>query len=215
MRFLLWPCGRVTSSGAGGSSASVPVSWTVGRARRGERIPWVGDAGWPVPVPDVRGRQEPVGISAIVISRDVDLLGVGRLEAVVKRAGQGEGVDVGGTVAEGPAGDVVDFAQRSGHFAAVYGAGRVQRLENLALARAGEPDGAAEIEGDATASEDQCAHSCREGDTAGLFGRDGCAIGQAPGCPADCERLQVGDVGDLGGTFSQVKHDHDRRLLPL
>ncbi|MFG2250238.1 hypothetical protein, partial [Spirillospora sp. NPDC048823] len=79
-------------------------------------------------------------------SGDVDLVGVGRLEAIVEPAGQSEIIDVGGVVVQGPAGHVVHLAQRPWHFAAAHYAGGVQRFENSALPRAGESGGAAEVE---------------------------------------------------------------------
>ncbi|TMR21599.1 hypothetical protein ETD96_44105, partial [Actinomadura geliboluensis] len=63
----------------------------------------------------------------------MDAVGVGVFVAVVPSAGEGELVDVGGAVAEGPAVDVVDFAQRPWHLAVLDGAGGVQGFQDLAL----------------------------------------------------------------------------------
>jgi hypothetical protein len=90
-----------------------------------------------------------------LILGDVDLVGVGVLEAVVPAAGECELVDVGGAVAERPSVDVVDFAQRAGDLAAAYRAGGVQGFEDLALCWGGESFSVAQVERGVAASEQE------------------------------------------------------------
>ncbi|WP_218003735.1 hypothetical protein, partial [Actinomadura latina] len=92
--------------------------------------------------------EKAVDVSARLASGDVDLGRVGVFEPVMPSAAEGEFVDVGGAVAEGPAVDVVDFAQGAGDLAALDCAGGVDRLEDLALGGAGESLPVSEVERD-------------------------------------------------------------------
>ncbi|KIU37567.1 hypothetical protein AN916_27650 [Mycobacteroides immunogenum] len=69
-------------------------------------------------------------------------------------AGEGEVVDVGGA-AVGPFGDVVDFAEVSGHMAAGVGAATILGVQHEALIRARDAFRTPEVQGTAVVIEDR------------------------------------------------------------
>ncbi|TDB72120.1 hypothetical protein E1264_42055, partial [Actinomadura sp. KC216] len=110
-----------------------------------------------------------VDVASGAVADDVHLFGVGVFEAVVPSAAQGEPVDVGGG-AEGPAGDVVDFAEGAGDFASLDGAGGVEGFEDLALAGGGESGPLPEVQRHMAAAEDEGRDARVERDAADLLG---------------------------------------------
>ena len=124
------------------------------------------------------------------------------LVPVVPGAAEGEPVDVGGRVAEGPPVHVIDLAERAGDLAAAYGAGRVQGFQYLPLRRGGEPLPVAEVERGVAAAEQQRRHAGVQGDAAGLGGGDRRAVGQP------CRYLVAGDCLEV------ADHGDARRLVP-
>ncbi|WP_243708775.1 hypothetical protein, partial [Actinomadura sp. GC306] len=106
-------------------------------------------------------------MASVGVCGDVDVGGVGGFVAVVEGAGEGEVVDVGAAAVQGPAGDVVNFAECAGDLAALDCAGGVEGLEYLALGGGGEPDGAPQVERQVAVPQEKGRHPGVEGDAAG------------------------------------------------
>jgi hypothetical protein len=83
------------------------------------------------------------------------LVGVGVFVAVVPAAGEGEPVDVGRSVAERPPVDMVHLALRAGDLTTLDRTGGVERFQDTALGRGGEPFASSQVQRVVSAPQDE------------------------------------------------------------